>query len=320
MSSTAPRTMEGESYPDPSTASAFTAVNAQRSPATINGAKSTNGHDSRGPMEGDPHERPDSQAARRPASPVQDRPPNGRASSTQQAQPSPPSPIKRKRSYPEPEEDHRSGPYHPQPYPILHQDHNRPSSRTDGPPPSSRGGNAEKHSAHDEPHSYPPPNRVPDYDAEPTHLNGHYEPSMPNNQPYYTQGPDNADVRMVEALQRETHSSHPPPRHMEYGSHESEDQHPDEKGYTGHHDMYEHHEQYSGHPNDHNRTPVSGPDGDRKRRKRVFSNRTKTGCMTCRKRKKKCDETHPECTCPAGYWRRSPRPTSLYLRTLTDTD
>jgi hypothetical protein len=32
-----------------------------------------------------------------------------------------------------------------------------------------------------------------------------------------------------------------------------------------------------------------------KRRKRVFSNRTKTGCMTCRKRKKKCDETHPEC-------------------------
>ena len=36
-------------------------------------------------------------------------------------------------------------------------------------------------------------------------------------------------------------------------------------------------------------------DQDRKRRKRVFSNRTKTGCMTCRKRKKKCDEMHPEC-------------------------
>ena len=34
---------------------------------------------------------------------------------------------------------------------------------------------------------------------------------------------------------------------------------------------------------------------DRKKRKRVFSNRTKTGCMTCRKRKKKCDEAHPEC-------------------------
>lgn len=31
------------------------------------------------------------------------------------------------------------------------------------------------------------------------------------------------------------------------------------------------------------------------KRKRVFSNRTKTGCMTCRKRKKKCDEQHPSC-------------------------
>lgn len=34
---------------------------------------------------------------------------------------------------------------------------------------------------------------------------------------------------------------------------------------------------------------------DPKKRKRNFSNRTKTGCMTCRKRKKKCDETRPEC-------------------------
>lgn len=36
--------------------------------------------------------------------------------------------------------------------------------------------------------------------------------------------------------------------------------------------------------------------GDPKKRKRNFSNRTKTGCMTCRKRKKKCDEQKPECT------------------------
>ena len=34
---------------------------------------------------------------------------------------------------------------------------------------------------------------------------------------------------------------------------------------------------------------------DHKKRKRNFSNRTKTGCMTCRKRKKKCDESRPEC-------------------------
>ncbi len=36
---------------------------------------------------------------------------------------------------------------------------------------------------------------------------------------------------------------------------------------------------------------------DHKKRKRNFSNRTKTGCMTCRKRKKKCDEARPECEC-----------------------
>ena len=32
-----------------------------------------------------------------------------------------------------------------------------------------------------------------------------------------------------------------------------------------------------------------------KKRKRVFSNRTKTGCLTCRSRKKKCDESKPAC-------------------------
>ena len=32
-----------------------------------------------------------------------------------------------------------------------------------------------------------------------------------------------------------------------------------------------------------------------KKRKRVFSNRTKTGCLTCRSRKKKCDENKPAC-------------------------
>lgn len=47
---------------------------------------------------------------------------------------------------------------------------------------------------------------------------------------------------------------------------------------------------------DYERTPAGALiDMDRKKRKRVFSNRTKTGCMTCRKRKKKCDEMHPEC-------------------------
>ena len=41
---------------------------------------------------------------------------------------------------------------------------------------------------------------------------------------------------------------------------------------------------------------------DPKKRKRNFSNRTKTGCMTCRKRKKKCDETKPECMLADSLW------------------
>lgn len=41
-------------------------------------------------------------------------------------------------------------------------------------------------------------------------------------------------------------------------------------------------------------SPLSNQ-ADPKRRKRVFSNRTKTGCITCRRRKKKCDEGKPEC-------------------------
>ncbi|KAK1504736.1 bacterial transferase hexapeptide [Colletotrichum tamarilloi] len=35
---------------------------------------------------------------------------------------------------------------------------------------------------------------------------------------------------------------------------------------------------------------------DKAKRKRNFSNRTKTGCLTCRRRKKKCDEQKPECS------------------------
>ena len=41
-------------------------------------------------------------------------------------------------------------------------------------------------------------------------------------------------------------------------------------------------------------TPTATGQGNPKR-KRVFSNRTKTGCLTCRRRKKKCDEGQPQC-------------------------
>jgi hypothetical protein len=36
-----------------------------------------------------------------------------------------------------------------------------------------------------------------------------------------------------------------------------------------------------------------------KKRQRPFVNRTRTGCRTCRRRKKKCDEAKPECTSPS---------------------
>lgn len=50
------------------------------------------------------------------------------------------------------------------------------------------------------------------------------------------------------------------------------------------------------------------------KRKRVFSNRTKTGCMTCRRRKKKCDELHPTCESFLRYssTKRNPSVTALY--------
>jgi hypothetical protein len=70
----------------------------------------------------------------------------------------------------------------------------------------------------------------------------------------------------------------------------------------------------SPHPHVHG-DPVTGVQVDQKRRKRVFSNRMKTGCITCRRMrvfsnrmktgcitcrrmKKKCDEGKPECKLP----------------------
>lgn len=49
------------------------------------------------------------------------------------------------------------------------------------------------------------------------------------------------------------------------------------------------------HTKSQNRTQTPPASQSGSKRKRVFSNRTKTGCMTCRRRKKKCDEQHPAC-------------------------
>lgn len=44
--------------------------------------------------------------------------------------------------------------------------------------------------------------------------------------------------------------------------------------------------------------PPLTPGQTLQKRKRNFSNRTKTGCITCRQRKKKCDEGRPFCKSP----------------------
>lgn len=51
---------------------------------------------------------------------------------------------------------------------------------------------------------------------------------------------------------------------------------------------------------------------DPQKRKRNFSKRTKTGCLTCRMRKKKCDEQKPECE--PGAMRSSEGETNGMLR------
>lgn len=128
---------------------------------------------------------------------------------------------------------------------------------------------------HGPPHgSYPPPDRhrlagnEHEYHGEP-----HHAPAQ-QRQPYY---PDPHDARLADALTRENHGYEPPlPGRENFVTPEEEDSHYNEYG---------------------SNRSAAQMEIDRKRRKRVFSNRTKTGCMTCRRRKKKCDEMHPECEC-----------------------
>jgi hypothetical protein len=92
------------------------------------------------------------------------------------------------------------------------------------------------------------------------------------------QNMDTSDAQLAEALQREAHTS------------ESVDQRA--WGDGGLSESAEVEQQPFGpYASDKPQSAVQvGP-----KRKRVFSNRTKTGCMTCRRRKKKCDEQHPSC-------------------------
>lgn len=96
------------------------------------------------------------------------------------------------------------------------------------------------------------------------------DPSIAPGQPrpYYS------DQQMADSLRQHNRSYDSMPPRDTYGTPEDDDEHGQYGDYGA---------------------SRSSADLDRKRRKRVFSNRTKTGCMTCRRRKKKCDEQHPEC-------------------------
>ena len=143
-------------------------------------------------------------------------------------------------------------------------------------------------------HSYPPPpqehNGPGPHDIYPRSDRHHMarmeydhpvDPSIgPGGpRPYYQ---DPHEAHLADALQRENrgYDEMPPNRNTFHSPEDDDDQ-------NGQYDDY-------GTGRD-----SQSMEADRRKRKRVFSNRTKTGCMTCRRRKKKCDEMHPECEpCP----------------------
>lgn len=208
---------------------------------------------------------------------------HSRTPSSQQSKTETISPTKRKRSYSDNYDNANNNP--------AYHSHGLPSS-----PERSRmyeldNGRPREH-GNLSPPTYPPP---PDHSQPPElyprperHqlIRNEYEQRVDSNiapapsRPYYT------DARMAEALQRENRNYESMTAHDNFVSPEEDDEH--------------HAQQFSEYGV---RSSQSGHDMDRKRRKRVFSNRTKTGCMTCRRRKKKCDEQHPECK----YSKSSPR-------------
>lgn len=155
----------------------------------------------------------------------------------------------------------RSGyPHHPDTYPPPSHDPYPASAHHGYSAPSSARQNSEV---------YPGPER---HSLVRNGYDGPLDPSIESSEarPYF--GPD---ARMAEALQRENRNYDSMSRDQ-YGTPEDDDD-----------------QQYGDYGG--GRGSQSGMEMERKRRKRVFSNRTKTGCMTCRRRKKKCDELHPEC-------------------------
>ncbi|KAL1304580.1 hypothetical protein AAFC00_003552 [Neodothiora populina] len=104
--------------------------------------------------------------------------------------------------------------------------------------------------------------------------------------PQWAHGPDqtdDADKLLAENLQHNLRA------HEDNYSRDDDDE-------GSHPEGYEDHRQHSDEDTPRNNPSLDQPGQQRKPvRKRIFSQRTKTGCHTCRRRKKKCDETKPIC-------------------------
>ena len=222
------------------------------------------------------------------------------------------SPRKRKRSYPEPYDNPNNSVYHSHEMPPT-SERPRMYSTDNGRQPPEMVSPVEPY-ARPEAYGRPDMGGPPDPYARPEHV-GH--PSDPYARPEHVH-PSDTYPRPERAHQPELyprpdrhqlvrneydHRGDPsmaPQRDQPYYSEarmaqalQNYDSMPTRENYVSPEDEDEHAQQYGDYGA--NRSSQSAMELDRKRRKRVFSNRTKTGCMTCRRRKKKCDEQHPEC-------------------------
>ena len=269
-----------EQFSEPGASSRFTAVNGRGSPPVTERSNPTSGHDDQrnGVSNGlkSPEQvhdvitvqqtlPPAPQSTQEQVSPVvREQPTPYSAPPARSISRSPPS---RKRSFPEAFGDPNGN--------HLSQAHHRTHTEA---PEYVRGPQG--------PYSHAASRLPPSHEIDPTRqqppLSSDFDPHAHTRQPYYTQPPrDESEARLAEALQRENGNGSL--NGETFASPEADDRHRQQYG------------DYSG-----GRQPMS--DAERKRRKRVFSNRTKTGCMTCRKRKKKCDELHPECKPSPSRW------------------
>jgi len=289
-----------DQFSEQSASSRFTAVNGQVSPSSVSREKTANGHeDARNgaPVvsgDADLHDvitvQQPMPAVRQPTQPTQ---PIQQAQSTPQTQPAQPvqeqpapavndqsvpyngsgpsstsrSPPSRKRSFPEAFGDSNGS--HLSSH--VHRTHAEAPEYTRGPPgPYTHAG------------SKLPPGHEIDQERSQPPLSSEYDPHAQPSQPYYGQPPsDDSEARLAEALQRENGSG--PVNRETFVSPETDD--PNRQQYPGEYGQ--------------SRSQLAAA-----KRKRIFSNRTKTGCMTCRKRKKKCDEQHPECEFHLEHERR----------------